>query len=166
MFGRRKKGDSTVTVTVSEFFDRKTGQLKQRKRILVSRLDNIIRGEHRHYFSKQDLLTKNHSWSLSGVALIVFLVFLVVGSLTAGYSPEHPRPNGVAYLMDVDAGNATWFSGGTQQDNWNRQFFNLDPKIGVAGELFPITKSSRFPIMSADVPQIALSFLPYASDRE
>ncbi len=61
MFGRNKKGDSTVTETVSEFFDRKTDQLKQRKRILMSRLDHAIHGEHKHYFSKQDLLTKNHN---------------------------------------------------------------------------------------------------------
>jgi phage FluMu protein Com len=61
MFGRNKKSDSAATETVSEFFDRKTEQLKQRKRILMSRIDHIVRGQHKHYFSKQDLLTKNHN---------------------------------------------------------------------------------------------------------
>jgi len=103
-----------------------------------------------------DLLTQNNSWRLSGVALVICLVFLIVGSLTASFSHEHPRPNGVAYLLNTDSGNATWFSGGTQQDDWTRQFFSGKPEIGVVGELFPITKSSGFPIMRGEAPHIAL----------
>ena len=53
----------------------------------------------------------------------------------------------VAYLLNTDSGDAVWFSGGTQQDSWTEQFFSSEPKHGAVGDLFPIAKRSRFPVM-------------------
>jgi hypothetical protein len=103
-----------------------------------------------------DLLTRAHPWRVSGVALGICVVLLVAGSLTARSTPARPRPNAVAYLLDADSGRATWFSGGTEQDDWTRQFFATDPEHGTAGKLFPIAKSSGFPIMQGEAPAIRL----------
>jgi hypothetical protein len=103
-----------------------------------------------------DLLTRAHPWRLSAGALVICVAFLVTGSLTAHSTPERPRPNAVAYLLDVDSGGATWFSGGTEQDDWTGQFFATEPEHGTVGKLFPIAKSSGFPIMKGAAPQVAL----------
>jgi hypothetical protein len=105
---------------------------------------------------QMDLLTCMRKWRLSGVALAVCFVFLLIGSLTAGFSNEHPRPNAVAYLLNSDSGDAAWFSGGTQQDDWTMQFFSTEPEYGVVGDLFPIPQRSGFPIKQGEAPVIPL----------
>ena len=103
-----------------------------------------------------DLLTRTHRWRLSGVALLVSLIFLAAGSLTAGFDAEHPRPNGMAYILNADTGQATWFSPGPQSDAWTEQFYSTQPEHGTLGELFPIAQRSRFPILQSEAPVLAL----------
>jgi hypothetical protein len=103
-----------------------------------------------------DLLTRTRQWRLSAAALVICVVFLIVGSLTAKFTPDHPRPNAVAYVLDADSGDATWFSGGTQQDSYTKQFFSTEPEHGRVGDLFPIAKSSGFPIMRGAAAKVAL----------
>jgi len=103
-----------------------------------------------------DMFTKTYHFRLSWVTLAIFLIFLVTGSLTVGFNAEHPRPNGIAYLLDADSGEATWFSGGTQQDSWTRQFFTTEPEHGAIRDLFPIGKGSGFPIMYSAAQSIEL----------
>jgi hypothetical protein len=90
------------------------------------------------------------------VTLSICAVFLVIGSLTASFDADHPRPNAVAYILDADSGQATWFSGGPIQDSWTQQFFSTEPERGTVGELFPIVQRSGFPIMQGEAPSIAL----------
>jgi hypothetical protein len=97
-----------------------------------------------------DMLTREREWRLSKLALVVCVAFLVTGSLSASFSEEQIGPNAVAYLLDADSGKATWFSGGSIQDDWSAQFFSTEPEHGVVGELFPIPQSSRFPIMQGE----------------
>jgi hypothetical protein len=103
-----------------------------------------------------DLLTRTRQWRLPAVALAICVAFLIIGSLTARFTPEHPRPNAVAYLLDTDSGKATWFSAGTLQDSWTKQFFSTEPEHGTVGALFPIAKRSGFPIMQGEAPSIPL----------
>jgi hypothetical protein len=102
------------------------------------------------------LFTRNFRWRLSGLAMLVCITFLIVGSLTAGFSPDQPRPNAVAYLLDSDAQKASWFSAGYLQDDWTRQFFATDPELDALGDLFPIERSSGFPVMAGEAPVLDL----------
>jgi hypothetical protein len=104
-----------------------------------------------------DLLTRSHRWRLFGAALAICVAFLVVGSLTANFSPNAPRPNAVAYFLDADTGTAAWFSGGYQQDDWTRQFFSAEPQHSTVGDLFPLAGHSGFPIMQGSAPAISLA---------
>jgi hypothetical protein len=111
-----------------------------------------------------DLMTRTRRWWLSGAALLVCAGYLVAGSLTAGFDAEHPRPNGMAYILNADTGQATWFSPGTQLDAWTAQFYPTDtpPERGTAGGLFPIAGRRDFPIVlqgkapavELDAPQV------------
>lgn len=103
-----------------------------------------------------DLMTREREWILSRVALVVCVIFLVTGSLTASFNEEQRAPNAVAYLLNADSGEATWFSGGPIQDDWTLQFFSTEPERGVVGELFPIPQRSRFPIMLGEAPAVVL----------
>jgi hypothetical protein len=98
-------------------------------------------------------------WWLPAVALLVCVGFLVAGSLTAGFDAAHPRPNAMAYLLNADAGQATWFSPGTRTDAWTAQFFSAEtpPERGKVGELFPLARSGEFPlIIQGGAPTVAL----------
>ena len=96
------------------------------------------------------LFTQNYRWRLSWLAMLVCVAFLVVGGLTAGFTPDQPRPNAVAYLLDSDSKDATWFSAGFLQDEWTRQFFTTEPELEALGNLFPIEKSKgKYPIQKS-----------------
>jgi hypothetical protein len=97
-------------------------------------------------------------WWLSGAALLVCVGFLVAGSLTAGFDAAHPRPNGMAYILNADTGQATWFSPGMQSDAWTAQFYSTDtpPERGALGDLFPLAWRSGFPILHGEAPAAAL----------
>jgi hypothetical protein len=95
-------------------------------------------------------------WWLPGAALLVCVGFLVAGSLTAGFDAEHPRPNGMAYILNADTGQATWFSPGTQPDEWTTQFYSAEPEQGTLGKVFPVARSSGFPVRRGVAPAVAL----------
>ena len=103
-----------------------------------------------------DLITRTHKWWLPSVALLVTMGFLVAGSLTAGFDTEHPRPNAVAYMLNADTGQATWFSPGTRPDTWTSQFLSEEPEPGTLGELFPLTLRSRTSVVSNEAPAVKL----------
>lgn len=103
-----------------------------------------------------DLMTRTRRWWLSGGALLVTLGFLTAGSLTAGFDAQHPQSSGLAYLLNADSEQATWFSPGPQLDSWTTQFFAEQPERGTVGELFPIAQSSQTPILKGEAPAVAL----------
>lgn len=50
------------------------------------------------------------------------LLCLVLGSATAGFDEDHPRPNSIRYELDADSGAAQWTSFDHRIDAWTRQF--------------------------------------------
>jgi phage FluMu protein Com len=52
MFGRSSKETTSI---VSEFFDKKSRQIQKKNKIFRSKVNQALHGEHRHYFSKQDV---------------------------------------------------------------------------------------------------------------
>ncbi len=103
-----------------------------------------------------DLITRTRKWWLPGAAIMVFIVFILVGNLTASFTTEQPRHNAVAYMLNTDTGQATWFSPGRQTDIWTSQFLSAEPEPGYLGELFPLTQRSRLPIVKNEAPVIPL----------
>ena len=104
-----------------------------------------------------DLLTQTRRWRWSGGTLLVSLGFLIVGSITGGgFDAEHPQPSGMAYFLNADSGQAAWLSPGPQLDRWNTPFFTAQPERVALGELFPIARSSQYPILRGEAPTVSL----------
>jgi hypothetical protein len=103
-----------------------------------------------------DLVTRTRKWQLPYGALLASLGFLIAGSLTAGFDAEHPRPTTMAYLLNADSGQATWFSPGSQVDTWTTQFYGTRTERSTVGELFPMVRRDQYPILHGEAPSLAL----------
>jgi len=103
-----------------------------------------------------DEITSKHTWRFSTTAAMACVVLLAAGSLSAGFNAEKPRPNAAAYMQDTDSKQAVWFSAGYLQDTWTRQFFVEDPELVGVGELFPLERSSGFPVRFGPAPYVDL----------
>lgn len=68
-------------------------------------------------------------WALPAV-LLAGLGSFAAATLTAGASPERPRPNSVLYLLDADSARARWVSLDARPDAWTRQFLGDSPARG------------------------------------
>lgn len=63
---------------------------------------------------------------------LTFVVFAVMGSVTAGLSAEQPKSNNLFYALDADAGRAIWASTDRAPDEWTGQFFKDGAQRGGA----------------------------------
>ncbi|MCP4655753.1 MAG: M20/M25/M40 family metallo-hydrolase [bacterium] len=104
-----------------------------------------------------DLLSRTRRWLVPAAASAVGVGLLVAGSVTAGFDAQHPRPNAVAYLLNADTGQASWFSPGTEPDAWTAQFFTANPPIITLGELFPLDSGFRRSIITSQAPTVSLA---------
>ncbi len=87
MFGRSKESTSAV----SEFFEKKSKLIQKKKKIFRSKVSFALRGEHRHYFSKQDLQThgKNSRCKVCGMLLSEFRVQRRIEEWSPNLKPIH-----------------------------------------------------------------------------
>jgi len=73
-----------------------------------------------------DVLTRR--LLLPWLSLLAGILFLVTGSITAGFDTAHPRPDNLFYAMDEETGNALWLSQDKYLDDWTRTFFLGNPE--------------------------------------
>ena len=72
MFGRSNQDFSTV----SDFIEKKSKSLQNKKDIFFSRVEQVLHGEHEHQFSKKDAMNmdKNARCKVCGMLLSEFIV--------------------------------------------------------------------------------------------
>ena len=87
MFGRNDNEFSTV----SEFIDKKSKSLQKKRDIFISKVDQILHGEHEHRFSKQDALKmdKNARCLVCGMLLSEFIVQYKMNNFSPHLKPKH-----------------------------------------------------------------------------
>ena len=73
MFDRSSKETTSI---VSDFIDKKSKQIKKKNKIFRSKINHALHGEHRHYYSKQDVHThgQNARCKVCGMLLSEFKV--------------------------------------------------------------------------------------------
>lgn len=100
------------------------------------------------------LMLKANKYVLPGAALVVAIVFLVAGSMTAGFNKERPKPNVVFYGLNADTGAAKWLSTDFEPDEWTSQFFSANYDGNTTAEFIPFY---RVPVLTGDAPAVQLA---------
>jgi hypothetical protein len=59
MFGHKDKEHSASSI--SEYIDKKSQLIKKKNRIFRSKINYALHGQHKHYFSKQDVLSQKEN---------------------------------------------------------------------------------------------------------
>jgi len=107
-----------------------------------------------------DLLQAASRWLLPGVAVLVSLCFIVLGSWTSGFNRERPRPTNIFYALNADSGKAIWGSSDEPVDNWAAEFFTEGMKKGSINDYVPSIwkgfSSGQAPVAPLPAPEITL----------
>lgn len=87
MFGRSKESTSAV----SEFIGKKSKLIQKKNKIFRAKINFALRGEHRHYYSKQDVqaLGKNSRCKVCGMLLSEFRVQRRIENWSPNLKPIH-----------------------------------------------------------------------------
>ena len=91
---------------------------------------------------------------LALILLICAVSLIAEGTAKSRYSSEHPRPDTLAYGLDLDDHTASWIGYDRSPDNFTSQF------IGKSASPHPLPKylaGSQFPVLSSPAPVIELA---------
>ena len=111
------------------------------------------------------LLTRRSRWLLPAALIVISVGFLIAGSLTAGFSDRHPRPDNLFYALDANNGQAVWASTDGQSDAWTSQFFSQQTKTQSLPQFFPL-RSNPFRTAAAPVESLPAPAVQLLSDTK
>ncbi|HEX5886874.1 MAG TPA: M20/M25/M40 family metallo-hydrolase, partial [Pyrinomonadaceae bacterium] len=107
-----------------------------------------------------DLIAAPNRWLLPGIAVLVSLTFVVLGSWTSGFNRERPQPTNLFYALNADSGKAVWASTDEQLDTWTAEFFTEGVKKGAISDYIASNynrfSSSPAPVASLPAPEVSL----------
>jgi hypothetical protein len=96
-------------------------------------------------------------WWFPVISAAIGLVLVGIAWSSNGFSPAHPRQNGVCFALDLDNRTANWVSGDKSLDSWTAQFFKASER-GTLEEFFPGRQTVYFkakaPIVDIQGPQV------------
>jgi MFS family permease len=98
-----------------------------------------------------DLIRIRDRRPTAAIAAVACLGFLVAAGIDAGFSPDRPRPNSLAYSLDADEGSATWTSYDRKLDAWTSQALAEEdraPRVNGVGWQAPA------PVLSLPSPEV------------
>jgi len=101
-------------------------------------------------------LIKTRRHILTLVAFSASLLFFIIAHFTSGFNEERPRPNGIAYLHNLDTKKALWFSPSSKTDEWTSQFYKDEPEIKYMKDIFPLSMDYYRTIITGNAEEIKL----------
>lgn len=108
------------------------------------------------------LILRPSRMALPLTAGIIFLGFLLAGSLTADFSATRPKQNMIVYGLDAGRGEALWMS--TEQDEWSSQFLGSETRQDEPRQFFP-AMTGQMPVHPAKVVSMPAPLLRLLDDR-
>ena len=107
-----------------------------------------------------NLVAAPNQWLLPGIAVVVALVFIVMGSWTSGFNRDRPQPSNIFYALNADSGKAVWASTDEPLNNWTADFFTEGVKKGPISDYIPSIykgfSSGPAPVAPLAPPEVAL----------
>ena len=103
--------------------------------------------------------TTRARWISPAALGLAALALIVWGNATSGFDAEQPRPDHIAYEVNVDSGDTRWISLDPHLDDWTSQFFPANPERvdyeiveGLEGEAF----AAFAPGVQLEAPEVAV----------
>jgi hypothetical protein len=105
-----------------------------------------------------DFFARLYRWALPATAVVVTVVALIAGSITARPDAANPQSDSIFYALNADTGQALWISEDPKPDVWTSQFLGATPKRGELTELFPQDSKKLLyapaPALNLGAPQV------------
>lgn len=60
---------------------------------------------------------------LAFLSFLTFFALVIIAHFKADFTEERPKPNSLVYILDTDAGTATWNTYDELLDSWNESYF-------------------------------------------
>jgi len=93
-----------------------------------------------------DMLSGNHEGLLAAAIAVAGIALFFIGLRAGRFSDAQPRPDSIFYLLDADAGSATWASLDRAPDRFTAQFFQSHVRAGslalLTGEIAPLARNA------------------------
>jgi hypothetical protein len=109
-------------------------------------------------------LTSKKGWILPAMTTVAALVFIVMGSLQAGFDGQHPQSDHIFYGLNADTQKAFWASADARPDKWTAQFLSQNPESGSVDDFAPYR--SDFMLAPAPVAPLAAPEVELLDDNE
>jgi len=100
-------------------------------------------------------ILKNNRYVVSGVSIAICVIALVLAQFHSGYTDKEPLQTNVWYSLDADKGKASWISGFSAPDFWNKQFFPNLKKDTVRGRT-GLRLINDAPLLSLSPPEVVV----------
>jgi Peptidase family M28 len=115
-----------------------------------------------------ELLASPNRWVLPGIAVLVSLTSIVLGSWTSGFNRERPQPTNLFYALNASSGKAVWASTDDQLDNWSAEFFTEGVKKGAISDYIasPFNRFSSGPAPVAPLPAPEISLVGDSTNND
>jgi len=98
-------------------------------------------------------ILKSNPFVIPGVALILCIFSLVLAHFQSDYTDKQPLQTNVWYSLDADNKKASWVSGFSKPDFWNKQFFK-DPKQELNNGRTRLINDA--PLLSLPAPEVVV----------
>jgi hypothetical protein len=100
-------------------------------------------------------ILKTNRYIISGVSMVICVIALLLGHFHSDYTDKEPLQTNVWYSLDADKGKASWISGFSKPDFWNKQFFPDLKKDTVRGRT-GLRLINDAPLTSLSPPEVII----------
>jgi Peptidase family M28 len=119
------------------------------------------------FTSFPSVTSRSPRWIVPGRLLLIGTILLSIATFNSGFSPAHPRPNTMSYLLDADRGQASWVSSDRHLDSWKTQIMGANTqRQQVEFGLSPASLGFSAPAPLVNLPALEVLQLEPSTSRQ
>jgi hypothetical protein len=73
-----------------------------------------------------DIALPSYRYWLAGLAVVIGIALLIIGTARSGFAADQPQPHTLLYVLNADAGSAQWVTFDEEPDEWIAEFVPPD----------------------------------------
>ncbi len=110
-----------------------------------------------------DIITRRMAWLVPGLAGVLGVILLIMGSVGLDYDERHRKANNIMFATNGNTGESFWISFDDSADEWTSQFLSPDPEYALITEFYPVA-TAEYLCQRADLPPLAHPVASVLSD--